>query len=379
MARLNFGSAFFSGCPYCASRIPYNHHACPNDPKNQHPSNPQWVPAKQQFNPGGQLPTTYYCAKCDAIYARKDMDPCYIRAREESDSSEPRLFTGTLQGYRHFALTSTGTIATRERDFRVSSPSQRYHPGWTGGENIAICDNYAGADEPNMMGWTPRMEIKRRIDELERKIAQKIIEYDEIEITSFSDPHPVYLSTSYRPATMAEIQGWGIELEQLQRWTQEYERYRANEHSMKNCTCGFYVGYHPTGDFYAGHIDRSIGKICLHAVVECYGKIVLGTKGFRAQKLRIVAMAPYRREIATRLPPFRSDMFGYFDQPVNIQAQVYHALPAPIPDMAYAVKRQLPNVRWFDVHEEMLAAYPEPDRTGLVQHNHTDYGMGNGN
>lgn len=89
----------------------------------------------------------------------------------------------------------------------------------------------------------------------------------------------------------------------------------AHQAPQEDCTCGFYAHYGPDGDFYAGskwdafrgeehYIRRTTpsqpvpttqvnGKnlafALVRTVVELTGKVVLGTEGVRAEKMRIVA------------------------------------------------------------------------------------------
>jgi hypothetical protein len=62
------------------------------------------------------------------------------------------------------------------------------------------------------------------------------------------------------------------------------------------CGCGFYA-YHSGDVYYA-----TAGPGCrVQGIIEAYGRMVLGTKGYRAQKARIVAIcAPPSNEISVR-------------------------------------------------------------------------------
>lgn len=72
------------------------------------------------------------------------------------------------------------------------------------------------------------------------------------------------------------------------------------ESPAKNCSCGFYAHYEPTTDFYPD-MDWNLAlgdnfgddqRIIVKAVVEGIGRVVMGTKGVRSQKMKIVALAP---------------------------------------------------------------------------------------
>jgi hypothetical protein len=55
-----------------------------------------------------------------------------------------------------------------------------------------------------------------------------------------------------------------------------------------NCSCGFYAYQRGSNDYYRPNHTTGSGNV--QAVVRGYGKVVLGTRGFRAQKAQIVAI-----------------------------------------------------------------------------------------
>jgi hypothetical protein len=73
------------------------------------------------------------------------------------------------------------------------------------------------------------------------------------------------------PDSPASIRGAGEDIEVSQ-----------PPHSLETCTCGFY-GYFDGSDDYHDN-----GRIT--AVVEAYGEVIIGTRGFRAMKARILAV-----------------------------------------------------------------------------------------
>ena len=54
------------------------------------------------------------------------------------------------------------------------------------------------------------------------------------------------------------------------------------------CTCGFYCTYYPSQDFF----ERS--DPMPRAVVEVEGRIILAEKGFRAERMKIIAVSTQR-------------------------------------------------------------------------------------
>lgn len=73
----------------------------------------------------------------------------------------------------------------------------------------------------------------------------------------------------------------------------------SNGDHIAGCFCGFYGYYANQRNTYADSMWM-IGECPVSGVVEAYGKTVLGTKGFRASKARIVALClpPYRDPVA---------------------------------------------------------------------------------
>lgn len=64
---------------------------------------------------------------------------------------------------------------------------------------------------------------------------------------------------------------------------------------MPSCGCGFWA--YARGDN-SGHKDKNR----VLGVVECYGRTILGTKGLRAEKARIVALATRRKDVRRLYP-----------------------------------------------------------------------------
>lgn len=95
------------------------------------------------------------------------------------------------------------------------------------------------------------------------------------------------------------------------------------KHNLESCACGFYGYYDGSDDYHkSGYVS---------AVVEGYGETVIGTRGFRAYKARIVAL---------RIPksvPVRS---------------------------AALVARNYPNVPLFTSFKQMVEEFP-PDAGGM--------------
>ncbi|KAE8763915.1 hypothetical protein [Georgenia thermotolerans] len=104
-------------------------------------------------------------------------------------------------------------------------------------------------------------------------------------------------------------------------------------HGLQGCTCGFYAYYR--ADPYAR--PRRVSGI-----IEGYGRVVLGTKGFRAQKARLVALV-----LPEELP-------GSENAPTD-------AVPADgrlAPGDGARVRERYPDVAVFPREEAMVVAFP---------------------
>ncbi|MER5252920.1 hypothetical protein [Streptomyces sp. NPDC002855] len=305
---------------------------------------------------------------------------------------EPRMFPGSLVGYRHFSLRQSEdkyvyANLNYDRDpdapWRVFSPAQDFPPGWTDGENVARCERYEVNSE-SMKGTDAEIAyLESFIAKLEEAPRSSVEYYD---ITAFGDSSPRYMT---QRVPNYELEEKKAELARQYRYKEEQVKYQEGKHRSIDCSCGFYVSYDPLVDFYQNQYNS--WHICIHAVVECYGKIVLGTKGFRAQKMRILAMAPYAPRIAEvqnrtvpQVPQGGIMRASWCTCPLcrdltATRERRYRIYEPDVPDaetMAAAVKAQMPGVRWYNNRDDMLKAHPEPSREGLTQHHVNDYGMG---
>lgn len=68
------------------------------------------------------------------------------------------------------------------------------------------------------------------------------------------------------------------------KWEAVCGKHKEHKSPDVDCTCGIYAHYLPMESY-------SIGPAAVLGVVEASGKIVMGTKGFRAEKMKILALA----------------------------------------------------------------------------------------
>ena len=115
-----------------------------------------------------------------------------------------------------------------------------------------------------------------------------------------SELRPIFFDSIWAPGeNVSECLAERIHPKRSRRWFKK--------HSMSSCECGFYA-YHRTDSenmFVIGDVD---------AAIEGYGEILLGTKGFRSEKARVLALSypPNRNALALNDWQFRavSERYG---------------------------------------------------------------------
>lgn len=124
--------------------------------------------------------------------------------------------------------------------------------------------------------------------------------------------------------------------------TQRYSLGRITEHDPEDvpaahCTCGFYAKHRPD--------PASIGQPRIAGVIEAWGKVEVGERGFRARYARLVALSDGARQKA----------FG--------QPSVYHRAAD---DETLAALGKLYRVPVFASEEAMWAEFPPVDVSALT-------------
>lgn len=254
-------------------------------------------------------------------------------------AAERKLFPGTLIGYRHFIV---------END-RLRSPS--YPHSWTTGENEAECKGrptYLREHEARLF----LASLKRSADLLTIFHSGETVDPNHFlaldYVTNVMMYHGVHRDTTdFNVYVTFEVPGgasYDLNLTYINSAIRYYEdliRTLEAPHSLGQCKCGFYASYSPSVNFYGGFQGLSSSELPMaHAVVEFYGSVLLATKGFRATKGRIVAIAPE----------------------IDGGPTVMHGLSKNYPDAEVYTK---------DVN--MIEAHPEPDRSGLGVRARGDY------
>lgn len=128
-------------------------------------------------------------------------------------------------------------------------------------------------------------------------------------------------------------------------------RFSRHETPSLSCTCGFYATYDLSFPFY--------GAAVVVAAIEASGKIILGTRGFRAQNAKVVAVAPaypYREDNPSRLhideigkrytaPVFRDSSELYHNYPPS---DVSELVPKEAPKKGIPWSPPIPTKIWYE-------------------------------
>lgn len=139
-----------------------------------------------------------------------------------------------------------------------------------------------------------------------------------------SPPKLISVHSSYEYSVIKEDEWWEAGC-----GTSDSARTSVPKHPVvpgKTCRCGFYINYYPKNSFY----KEEDNDIYPRGVVEASGHLVLSTKGFRSQKMRLVALYPI-----------------FFS-------------------MAKYIEKNFPWVKLYDSAEEMYEEYPQSDLTSLI-------------
>lgn len=138
-----------------------------------------------------------------------------------------------------------------------------------------------------------------------------------------------------------------------------------------NCSCGIYACHQPDDEQVRGRSELHPGST-VTGVIEAWGRVQLGARGFRAQHARVVALEfalpTHARYGASR----RNDIFGVFETRYELpdgrivkESELHRHWNDP-KDWQLMLMRHYRGVRIFRDREAMLAAYPPIDVSGLA-------------
>ena len=155
---------------------------------------------------------------------------------------------------------------------------------------------------------------------------------------------------------------------------------RKCEAPNRNCTCGFYASYSPDTDFFASH-NRPPGMYGVpappvFAVVEASGRVLMGSRGVRAERMRVTAvcldMGHINVAVAATLEMYRDILSSSYDYsagrfhpggPVRHYGETLDHLLYQLDGIAheYGVKSYGRDL------DRMIRDHPQPDLSHLIE------------
>lgn len=143
------------------------------------------------------------------------------------------------------------------------------------------------------------------------------------------------------------------------------------------CTCGFYASYDPTHNFFTEVMTNNSAWLYnlppVFAVVEASGRVLMGSKGVRAERMEVKAIALDMEHINHGLPG-TSPAMRYFmqtNEPSSDEEYVRNILRTT---QGTRLSRELDRVAtWYGVPnfgddiDAMIEAFPQPDLSGLIE------------
>lgn len=166
-------------------------------------------------------------------------------------SGGPDLAIGSLRGTRAFDVDKLG---------RLTGVS--FKDVWTPGENVAKCHRAEvdiRAQFNTLYGFGSLFGMSSREDQMNEYINKR-------------------LTGTFLGLPVDKVPAFSQAIEDKK----EADARRKAEDRLPDCTHGFYGYYEGSNDY------RQKGRI--NAVIEAYGEVVIGTRGFRAMKAKILAI-----------------------------------------------------------------------------------------
>lgn len=220
---------------------------------------------------------------------------------------------GVVRGARSFAIDQFGRLT-----------GVTYHQVWTPGENHAIC----------------------RVDEGDTYMRMVRSLYGTIRVSLPATPPVVPPVPAPRRSWVSRITtadssaqtiiGQAVEDQKAKEAAEERARREAEERAardtLENCRHGFYGYYDGSNDYYReGYVA---------GVIEGYGEAIIGTRGFRCMKARIVALCI----------------------PAGVEIERHHL-----------VMRNYDGIPFFDSFKDMVTQFPPDDAGSGFTPDHPDF------
>ncbi len=256
------------------------------------------------------------------------------------------LVAGDVRGIRAWSVDSLG---------RLRSP-QFSDCIWTPGENLAVCygDNAQspmGRYLSSLSGQSsrPTRPTHYAIGSTDRPVPLGPMDLDPKDLAHHINQEKFYINKAHYLPALQVVEfvlesRYGGERSKLSVPVTELTNFTppvVEPHSISKCTCGFYAYLNGVNDF------QGAGNVV--GVIQGYGECVLGTRGFKATKARVVAVY---------VPTV--DRYIDAETPADVLVR-----KSTLPVSGDRLKTLYPEVKFYEDYDEMVAAHPpsEPDVT----------------
>lgn len=259
---------------------------------------------------------------------------------------------GSIRGVRSFALDKLGRLT-----------GIHHKQIWLPGENVAKCNAKPGGKATKAMtAFSQYPELgARRYAEI-----QGLAPPPRNEFTRKAIRRPGWLSGGLLDLDLDYTRDWGRDHEDdklVIDWLQEQIKQEPKEHDFATCKCGFYAFFDGSDEYSNMDRENSYARMVqsmwttssstkavsarndsyapVSAVIEAYGETLIGEKGFRASKAKILALRLDPKHLGT----------------MQIRK----------------LKRNYPDAAVFGDTDSMLEIYPPSDELGITPSNTADF------
>jgi hypothetical protein len=239
------------------------------------------------------------------------------------------LVPGGLRVYRHYRISVDGLLR----------PTTTSYGNVQVGVNVAAC--MAGESYLGFRGRPSCTQCGGRGFKVERRVVRTRATPRVLELDDFLSTTPTYYPTFDEYIVEDEV-------------CCDCINRKCNAPDIE-CTCGFYASYSPDTDFFSGSRAMwwGVPKPPIFAVAEASGRVLMGSKGVRAEKMEVKALAVDLSHITTNTGPA--------DQPRLGEAIYYYRHYSELAAKRYKVPTYGSNIT------QMVRDFPQPDLSNLLK------------
>lgn len=211
---------------------------------------------------------------------------------------------------------------------------------------------------------------------------------------TYPAPQQVWMTGMRPPKVPATYHAQCVKMSPSAYMAQAFAEARGKTHDESPtvwCTCGFYAHYDPDTDFYPSHrwgrlynrlagTEEQANLVVVRAVCEVSGKVIMGTLGVRAAKIKILALGI---DWEKRISPTEVDRFNWEMNRRAREVLDWESNPPSLrfsrswgpderdDDAVVGVRVEaiaaIYGVKHYQYVADMYADYPKPDVSALIE------------